>query len=59
MSVGRYVKDVERKGEMLEEGMGRNYKQIRKKILLFLGTHGEGIVRQFYINTILTPTEMA
>lgn len=51
--------DVQSKSEIITELHDRYEDQVNKNIMKFIYTHDIDLVKRFYTDSVLTPTEMA
>ena len=58
-SLSRYVEGVSSKHEVVCQILGRYDDQLNGNVLKFVNTHDTDLVKSFYINSVLTPTEVA
>lgn len=58
-SVAEWIGEQAAKQEKVEEIMNRVESQVEQVLSRFLTTHETDLVKQFFTNTVLTPTETA
>ena len=58
-SVSKLLGEQAVKQEKVEEALARVESQVEQALSRFLTTHDTDLVKQFFTNTVLTPTETA
>lgn len=58
-SVQRYAMNVQAKSEIIGELIDRYSDQLNKNLMKFINTHDIDIVKRFYTDSVLTPSEVA
>lgn len=58
-SMQRYSMEVQAKAEIVTELMERYQDQVSGNVQKFIDTHDIDIVKRFYLDSVLTPSEMA
>lgn len=58
-SVSRLVNTVQSKREVVDELLRHYNDQLNNNLLKFISTHDNELVKKFYLETVLTPTEIA
>lgn len=58
-SMQRYTMDVQSKAEIITELVEKYHDQVSRNVQKFIDTHDIDIVKRFYLDSVLTPSELA